>query len=128
MSFDFYEYCSRAYLSLQIWRYGGENVGEDEQGNKYFCQRKGNSGRREKRWVVYAGESEPSRVPPLWHAWLHHQSDALPKEQDSLQKPWITDHEPNLTGTDRAYRPPGHVLRGGERAAATGDYEPWTPS
>jgi NADH:ubiquinone oxidoreductase subunit len=26
-----------------------------------------------------------------------------------------------------AYHPPGSVLRGGQRARATGDYEPWTP-
>ena len=32
-----------------------------------------------------------------------------------------------LTGTDQAYRPPGHTLKGGRRAKATGDYEPWTP-
>lgn len=128
MSFDFYEFCARAYLSLQIWRNGGENVGEDEQGNTYFRQKKTINGQRQKRWVVYAGESEPSRVPPLWHAWLHHQTDALPEQHEGMKKPWMKDHVPNLTGTDQAYRPPGHVLRGGERAAATGDYEPWTPS
>ena len=33
-----------------------------------------------------------------------------------------------LTGTDLAYRPPGHTLMGGHRAKATGDYEPWTPA
>jgi NADH:ubiquinone oxidoreductase subunit len=32
-----------------------------------------------------------------------------------------------MTGTNRAYRPPGHVLAGGHRDAATGDYEAWTP-
>jgi len=26
-----------------------------------------------------------------------------------------------------AYHPPGSILRGGRRARATGDYEPWTP-
>ncbi|MDP6219258.1 MAG: NADH:ubiquinone oxidoreductase subunit NDUFA12, partial [Alphaproteobacteria bacterium] len=35
---------------------------------------------------------------------------------------------PNLTGTKFAHRPAGHVLKGGKRAAATGDYEPWSPS
>ena len=33
-----------------------------------------------------------------------------------------------LTGTALAYRPPGHTLKGGHRAPATGDYEPWTPN
>ena len=40
---------------------------------------------------------------------------------------WQKDHLPNLTGTRYAYRPPGHVLSGGQRDKATGDYEPWTP-
>jgi NADH:ubiquinone oxidoreductase subunit len=40
---------------------------------------------------------------------------------------WEKPHMPNLTGTPRAYRPPGSVLRGGHRASATGDYEPWQP-
>ena len=35
---------------------------------------------------------------------------------------------PNLTGTNEAYRPPGHVLVGGKRQPATADYEPWRPS
>jgi len=35
---------------------------------------------------------------------------------------------PNLTGTAEAYRPPGHVLAGGQRDKATGDYEPWKPN
>ena len=32
-----------------------------------------------------------------------------------------------MTGTPYAYHPPGSILRGGHRARATGDYEPWTP-
>ena len=43
-------------------------------------------------------------------------------------RPWQKPHIPNRTGTAEAYRPPGHEFKGGRRAAATGDYEPWTPS
>jgi NADH:ubiquinone oxidoreductase subunit len=32
-----------------------------------------------------------------------------------------------LTGTELAYRPPGHALAGNHRDKATGDYEAWTP-
>ena len=35
--------------------------------------------------------------------------------------------EPNHTGTNAAYLPPGHDLRGGKRDRATGDYEAWQP-
>src|SRR3546814_7347583 len=63
-----------------------------------------------------------------WHAWLHHTTDAVPPEGGPDRHPWQKDHQPNLTGTVQAYRPPGHTLKGGRRAPATGDYEPWTPN
>lgn len=126
MAFNFYEFCSRTFLSLEIWRFG-ERVGEDDQGNVYYRQQRAGS-LRERRWVVYDGESEPSRVPALWHGWLHHQTNTLPDKDSPLHQPWEKEHVANLTGTDGAYRPPGHILKGGQRPPATGDYEPWTPS
>jgi NADH:ubiquinone oxidoreductase subunit len=83
--------------------------------------------RKERRWVIYNGEIEASRVPPEWHVWLHHTSDEIPPEGGPPRQPWQKDHQPNLTGTGHAYRPPGHTLKGGRRDRATGDYEPWTP-
>jgi NADH:ubiquinone oxidoreductase subunit len=32
-----------------------------------------------------------------------------------------------MTGTAFAYRPQGALEKGGHRAAATGDYEAWSP-
>ena len=66
-------------------------------------------------------------MPPEWHAWLHSKTLAAPTTR-APQRNWQKPHEPNRTGTDLAYRPPGHTLMGGARAKATGDYEPWTPS
>jgi len=109
----------------------GDLVGSDDSGNRYYRDRTGASradGLREKRWVVYNGEVEASRVPAEWHGWLHHAADAPPPPGGSPRKPWQKPHQPNLTGTADAYRPPGHDYRGGRRAPATGDYEPWTPS
>ena len=107
----------------------GEEVGRDQFGNRYFRTKGGNihpeSLRQERRWVIYADEVEASRVPPEWHAWLHHTTDALPG--DTPRRPWQKEHVPNLTGTPLAYRPPGHTLVGGRRARGTGDYEPWAP-
>jgi NADH:ubiquinone oxidoreductase subunit len=108
------------------WR--GEELGSDSFGNRYYRDKSGArrfDGRREKRWVVYSGDAEATKVPPEWHAWLHHLSAApLPA---SANKPWQKEHVPNLTGTAGAYRPPGHDYQGGQRARATGDYEPWVP-
>ena len=110
----------------------GEPVGTDAYGNRYY-RLKGDKPRRlgggrfsrERRWVIYNGEPEGSKVPPEWHAWLHHMVDEVP--QPRQRHPWEKPHEPNLTGTPLAYHPPGSVLRGGHRPPATGDYEPWVP-
>ena len=112
----------------------GEPVGTDQFGNRYYrergprqLKRGGGIESRERRWVLYNGEVEASRVPPEWHGWLHHTVDEPPRPGEAKKYPWEKEHLPNLTGTDLAYRPPGSVLRGGHRAPATGDYEPWTP-
>jgi NADH:ubiquinone oxidoreductase subunit len=111
----------------------GELVGTDQFGNRYYREKGqrqrvpgGGMASRERRWVLYKGEAEASRVPPEWHGWLHHTNDA-PPDPNETHHPWERPHEPNLSGTPLAYRPPGSVLRGGHRARTTGDYEPWTP-
>jgi NADH:ubiquinone oxidoreductase subunit len=108
----------------------GEEVGRDEFGNRYYRDKTGERrARREKRWVVYEGEAEATKVPPDWHAWLHHLIAAPPPPGGlPTRKAWQKPHLPNQTGTPNAYRPPGHELRGGKRDKATGDYEPWTPN
>lgn len=106
----------------------GEHVGADQFGNQYYQDRKPVKGQRRKRWVMYNGEVEASRVPPDWHGWLHHTVDTPPPAAGLPRREWQKDHVPNLTGTAEAYRPPGHVLSGGRRDKATGDYEPWKPN
>jgi len=108
---------------LLTWR-NGEFVGTDADGNRYFQERKPRGGARRRRWVVYQGTPDASKVPPEWHSWLHYTTDA---PLTPIDRPWIKPHRPNLTGTARAWRPSGSQLAAGKRAPATGDYEPWTP-
>jgi NADH:ubiquinone oxidoreductase subunit len=103
----------------------GLRVGSDAAGNVYYQERKPRSPTRTRRWVMYAGTPDASAVPPEWHAWLHHTTDAPISEAG--RKPWQKPHMPNATGTPASYRPPGHDYEGGHRARATGDYEAWTP-
>jgi NADH:ubiquinone oxidoreductase subunit len=110
---------------LFTWLHG-ELVGTDEFGNRYYLDKRTRGAKRERRWVLYNGEVEASRVPPEWHAWLH-ATIAEPPLQPAKKQPWQLAHVPNLTGTGQAYRPPGHFLKGGRRERATGDYEPWSP-
>ncbi len=106
----------------------GRRVGQDSSGNRYYRAKPRRGYSRERRWVVYNGAPEASRVPPEWHGWLHHQSDRVPESGDeSFRRSWQKPHNQNLTGTTQAYRPPGHLLKGGQRDKATGDYEAWRP-
>ena len=115
----------------------GELVGTDQFGNRYYRDKSGAKAKvgsglsKERRWVLYEGDVEASRVPPMWHAWLHYSLDAPPASNSADATKlyaWQKDHQPNMTGTPEAYRPPGSLLAGGQRAPATGDYEPWRPS
>lgn len=111
----------------------GEEVGTDSFANRYYREKGGghvhrDSLRRERRWVIYADEVEASRVPPEWHAWLHHTVTEVPGEgAGSPRRAWQKPHISNVTGTPLAYRPPGHTLVPRPRASATSDYEAWTP-
>ena len=115
-------------MNLGTWLFTllkGGRVGADADGNIYYQERRPRAGYRVRRWVAYAGAPEASRVPPEWHAWLHHTVDEVPGKWPHY--PWEKPHQANMTGTPLAYHPPGSVLRGGHRPRATGDYEPWTP-
>ena len=106
----------------------GVLVGTDPEGNRYYTERHPREGRRVRRWVIYNGPAEASRVPASWHGWLHYRTDEPPPPEGRPRRPWQKDHVANATGTPAAYRPPGHVLEGGKRDKATGDYEPWRPA
>jgi NADH:ubiquinone oxidoreductase subunit len=111
--------------TLLYSRRNGRKIGSDALGNVYFETKKPVDGKG-RRWVIYEGQNDASRVAPEWHGWLHHQTDLVP---DDLPPPrvWEKDALPNMTGTNRAYLPAGALERGGNRAAATGDYEAWSP-
>jgi len=101
----------------------GRKVGEDEHGNTFYQTADGS-----RRWVIYNGEAEASRVSPDWHGWLHHTYDAPPTEAPLPRKVWEKDHAPNPTGTSAAYHPPGSVMSPVSRPRVVGDYDAWTPA
>jgi len=100
------------------WR-NGVLVGEDELGNKYYTNKD-----QSKRWVIYDGPIEGSRISPDWHGWLHHTFDECPATTPLQHKSWEKAHVPNMSGTNAAYHPPGSISS--TKAAAT-DYEAWQP-
>jgi len=96
----------------------GSLVGRDAQGNAYYTEKKARPAMRQRRWVIYSGEVEASRVPAEWHSWLHYTTDAPLSEEH--RRPWQKPHEANLTGTAGAFRP--------GKTTSTGEYESWTPN
>lgn len=108
-------------------RRNGTEVGRDAAGNVYLQTKSGRKGPR-RRWVIYAGPNDASCVPPEWHGWLHNTIEDAPDAALPPARRWEKPATPNLTGTAQAYRPAGALESGGVRAAATGDYEPWSPS
>ena len=105
---------------LFTWR-RGVRVGADEQGNIFYQNHDGS-----RRWVIYKGEPEASRISPEWHGWIHHTFDLPPTKQPLARKDWEKGHQENLTGTQLAYAPAGS-MRQAERADRT-DYEAWQPN
>ena len=110
------------YGTLLYTALKGQPVGTDGFGNRYYQTKDGKH-----RWVLYNGTVEGSRVPAEWHLWMHHTTDT-PPAPDMTKKSWQKDYLPNLSGTEGAYHPKGSLARGGVRAAATGDYEAWSPN
>ena len=43
----------------------GKLVGSDSLGNKYYESKAG------KRWVIYSGEIDASKIPGEWYSWIH---------------------------------------------------------
>ncbi|MEO0343365.1 MAG: NADH:ubiquinone oxidoreductase subunit NDUFA12 [Pseudomonadota bacterium] len=108
-------------LNTRVWTaLNGKRVGEDSQGNIYYENKDAT-----RRWVIYNGMSEASRVPAEWHGWLHHTYQAPPTEEPLDHKPWEEPHQPNLTGTSMAYAPAGSLRHPEPKTRES--YEAWQP-
>jgi NADH:ubiquinone oxidoreductase subunit len=113
-----------ATVGTSLWtRLHGEEVGRDDAGNLYYQEKKDPS----RRWVIYVGDNDGSRVPPDWQAWLRGTIEELPAKALPPARKFERPPEVNLTGTMAAFRPDGALSKGTIRPAATGDYQPWTP-
>ena len=104
---------------FHTWR-KGTRVGEDDQGNVFYQNRDGS-----KRWVIYNGEIEASRISPEWHGWLHHTYKEPPTKAPLKHQSWEKPHQENLTGTAMAYAPAGSLRAA--KPADRSDYEAWQP-
>ena len=77
----------------------GRLMGKDDFGNKYYQNKKG------KRWVIYNGEINASKITSDWFSWIHHTTNKLPEEKDDNKYFWQKPHQENKTGTQKSYKP-----------------------
>ena len=101
------------------WR-KGVRVGDDDEGNVYYETKDG-----KRRWVIFNGYVEASRVSANWHGWLHHTFKEPPSTKPLTHKTWEKPHQENLTGTDAAYAPAGSIRAA--KPADRADYDAWQP-
>jgi len=112
--------------TLYTWFYGNL-VGKDDCGNRYYCNSKNFENFDSKRWVIFNGNIESTKIPSHWHAWLHKTVNEPPINYIHKYS-WQKDREQNMTGTDMAYYPDSHPLSQSYKTHAIKDeYESWTP-
>ncbi len=77
----------------------GKFVGKDFFGNKYYQNKSG------KRWVIYKGEIEATKIPNEWYSWMHYTKNKIEKLHELKKYEWQKEHLPNQTGTKKSYHP-----------------------
>jgi NADH:ubiquinone oxidoreductase subunit len=77
----------------------GRFVGTDNFGNKYY------QSKLDKRWVIYNGEIDASKIPNEWYLWMHHLNNSKNNFNSTNKYIWQKPHLSNQTGTKNAYHP-----------------------
>ncbi|XP_039120710.1 NADH dehydrogenase [ubiquinone] 1 alpha subcomplex assembly factor 2-like [Dioscorea cayenensis subsp. rotundata] len=70
---------------LGVFRYRNL-VGVDKAGNRYFTRTEKLDGVvKEKRWVIFKGEEDPTSIPVEWICWLNGQRKKAPTPQEMIE-------------------------------------------
>ena len=83
---------------IQIFFFG-KLVGKDHLGNKYYQSKSG------KRWVIYNGEIEASKIPNEWYSWMHFINNNIENVHQIKKYEWQKEHLSNQTGSENSYHP-----------------------
>ena len=98
----------------------GQFVMMDDNYNKFYRNKSDT-----RRWVIYKGEVEATKVSPEWNNWLRFTSLNPPLESDSKHE-WQIKHKQNQTGTKNAYSPNSSRFNQKKNDEDL-DYEKWNP-
>ncbi|KAI8552821.1 hypothetical protein RHMOL_Rhmol06G0298000 [Rhododendron molle] len=61
-------------------------AGVDKAGNRYFARTEQMDGvMKEKRWVVFKGEEDPTSIPVEWICWLNGQRKKAPTLEEMME-------------------------------------------
>src|SRR5690242_4332521 len=86
----------------------GKLVGRDISGNRYYLEKSPRRGMRVRCWVLSAGPTEASAVPPEWEGWLHYTTDT--PSPNTARHPWQRARVPNATGTPSSIGRPATTI------------------
>lgn len=81
-----------------------KKIGEDNFGNTYHISLFKNYLGKNKRIVIYNSLDLHSKVPPMWHGWLHYMIDDIPRNPKKIE--WKKNYQPWLTRTKYKCTPP----------------------
>ncbi|XP_021905922.1 uncharacterized protein LOC110820672 isoform X2 [Carica papaya] len=67
--------------------FSGKNLaGVDKAGNRYFTRKEEIDGvMKEKRWVIFKGEDDPTSIPVEWICWLNGQRKKAPTPEEMAE-------------------------------------------
>jgi len=86
--FSFLGVLSPVHITSVTLFSGAKRIGVDQFGNKYYRAKPLKGYKYDRRWVIYKGAPEASKIPPEWHGWIHHQTDVIPSdEENSFRRP-----------------------------------------
>ena len=83
------------FYTIFFWKL----VGRDEFGNKYYQSKNG------KRWIIYKGEVEATKIPGEWYSWMHFTNNKIENLHELEKYKWQKDHLSNQTGSENSYHP-----------------------
>eukprot|EP00252_Welwitschia_mirabilis_P017094 TRINITY_DN37986_c0_g1_i1.p1 TRINITY_DN37986_c0_g1~~TRINITY_DN37986_c0_g1_i1.p1 ORF type:complete len:176 (+),score=36.26 TRINITY_DN37986_c0_g1_i1:165-692(+) len=77
---------SKLVSRITGWLRPRSNVGVDKFGNRYFVRTETRDGElKERRWVEYKNEEDPTALPVEWVSWLTGRRKEAPTLEESLE-------------------------------------------
>lgn len=102
------------FINNFLIKFNAKKIGTDEFGNEYYEKK------NRKRFVLYKGSAEATKIPAEWHIWMHYLINIPPININTNKFSWQKIHLPNLTGTKNAYHP-----NNSKSNVSQNHYEPW---